>query len=75
MYPVFLESNSICGQLGVCKVKSILREPTCEECTGAITTVSGVIESPEKIAEIVAFLQVCCVNFFKLNFSKKLNIF
>merc|ERR1711929_48166 len=35
MFPVFLEANSICGQLGACGIKSVLGEPTCEECTGA----------------------------------------
>ena len=58
MYPVFLEANAVCGLLGACNLKSILGEPTCDECTGAISAVSDLIESPEKINEIIAFLQV-----------------
>merc|ERR1711976_612155 len=32
MYPVFLEANSVCAQLGACKVKTLVAEPTCDEC-------------------------------------------
>jgi len=58
MYPVFLEANSVCGLLGACVQKSVVKAPTCDECTGSIITVAGVIESEAQIAEIVAFLQV-----------------
>ena len=58
MYPVFLEANSVCELLGACGAKSVVKAPTCEECSGSITAVAGVIESPEKIAEIIEFLKV-----------------
>ena len=61
MYPVFLEATSVCGQLGICAVKSVLGEPTCEDCTGAVGALADVIMSSEKIDEIVAFLQVNCI--------------
>merc|ERR1711951_202563 len=44
MFPVFLEANSICGQLGACGIKSVLGEPTCEECTGATDALAEIIE-------------------------------
>jgi len=56
MYPVFLEANSVCSQLGVCK-KTFLAAPTCDECTGSIGAVADVIESEAQIAEIIAFLE------------------
>ena len=58
MYPVFLEANSVCGLLGACGQKSVVKAPTCDECAGSITTVAGVIESEAKIAEIIEFLKV-----------------
>ena len=58
MYPVFLEANSVGGLLGACGLKSVVKAPTCDECTGSITAVASVIESEAQIAEIVAFLQV-----------------
>merc|ERR1711915_92114 len=57
MYPVFLDPTAVCGELGVCKVKSVLAEPTCDECTASVVLVSEVIKSDAKIADIVAFLQ------------------
>merc|ERR1719435_829010 len=56
MYPVFLEANSVCSQLGVCK-RTFLAAPTCDECTGSIGAVAAVIESEAQIAEIIAFLE------------------
>ena len=57
MYPVFLEANAVCGELGVCK-KTVVSTPTCDECVGSVVLVSEVIKSDAKIAAIVAFLQV-----------------
>merc|ERR1719228_2503447 len=59
MYPVFLEANSVCSQLGVCKknLKTLMTGPTCDECTGSIAQVATVIESEAQIAEIIAFLE------------------
>ena len=57
MYPVFLEANSVCELLGACGQKSVVKAPTCDECTGSIAAVAGVIESADKIAEIIEFLK------------------
>ena len=58
MYPVFLEANSVCGILGACGLKSVVKAPTCDECSGSIAAVAGVIESEAQIAEIIEFLKV-----------------
>merc|ERR1711926_60046 len=57
MFPKFLEANYICGELGACKVKTLLAEPTCEECTGSLAAVADIIGSESKIAEIIEFLK------------------
>jgi len=31
MYPVFLEANSVCGLLGACVQKSVVKAPTCDD--------------------------------------------
>ena len=72
MYPVFLEANSVCGILGACGLKSVVKVPTCDECTGSITAVAGVIESEAQIAEIVAFLQV---SFYSLSTALSVYLF
>merc|ERR1711915_279176 len=56
MYPVFLEPNSVCGELGACMIKNLVGEPTCDECTGSVAAVAALIGSEEKIAEVIAFL-------------------
>jgi len=56
MFPVFLEPNQVCMDLGACMIKSLTGEPTCEECTGNIAKVAALIGSEEKIAEVIAFL-------------------
>merc|ERR550539_855764 len=35
MYPVFLEPNDVCMQLGACAIKTLTGEPTCDECVGS----------------------------------------
>ena len=54
MYPVFLEANSVCGQLGACAKN---KEWTCEECTGGIEAIATIINDPATIADIITFLQ------------------
>jgi len=56
MYSEFLEPNSICSDLGPCKVKSLVRTPTCDECKGAIGALSAKMQSEETIVEISEFL-------------------
>ena len=57
MYPVFLEGNSVCGQLGVCGV----REWTCEECVDGVGQIAGIISDPATVESVVAFLKVSLV--------------
>merc|ERR1711915_133115 len=57
MYPVFLDANDLCMQLGACAVKSLTSVPTCDECTGSLAAIAGLISDEGQIAEIVAFLQ------------------
>jgi len=59
MYPVFLEANSVCGQVGACKKNSYRKtmEATCEDCTAGIGAISGIISNEAKIAEIITFLK------------------
>merc|ERR1711973_701074 len=47
----------MCGDLGACKVKSLLSEPTCDECTGAFAMVAEILGSEAKIAEVIEFLK------------------
>ena len=53
MYPEFLNGAKVCGDLGLC---SMLREWTCEECTGGLEVVAGVFKDPATIDAVVAFL-------------------
>merc|ERR1712002_534234 len=57
MFPVFLDPTGVCGDLGACKVKSLLSEPTCDECTGAFAMVAEILGTEEKIAEVIEFLK------------------
>ena len=60
MYPVFLEANSVCGQVGACKKNSYQKvmSPTCDECTGGVAAVANIIGMESTIAEIMDFLKV-----------------
>ena len=61
MYPVFLEANSVCADLGQCKKNNPFawkKEPTCEDCTAGVGAVAEVIGSDAKIGEIMDFLKV-----------------
>ena len=53
MYPVFLEGTSVCGQIMGCQ----LRDWTCDECTGGLAAIGGIIADPATIADVVTFLQ------------------
>lgn len=59
MYPVFLEANSVCGQVGACKKNSYQKvmSPTCDECTGGVAAVANIIGMESTIAEIMDFLK------------------
>merc|ERR1711936_1416632 len=40
LYPAFIGAGDPCGQLGLCKVKSVLGDWTCDDCTAIMTRVS-----------------------------------
>ncbi len=59
MYPVLLEAESVCGQIGACKKNAFQQvvEPTCDQCTKGLAAVAKVIGSEGKIVEMVNFLK------------------
>ena len=61
MYPVFLEANSVCADVGVCKIisyKKTMTSATCEDCTSGVEAVTDLIKDEDKVAEIITFLTV-----------------
>ena len=54
MYPVYMEGNSVCGQLSVCYVRDI----TCEECVDGVGQIGGIISDPATVESVIAFLKV-----------------
>jgi len=57
MYPVFLNAEDLCMELGACALKSLVATPTCDECTGSVAAIAAMISAEETINEVVAFLQ------------------
>jgi len=58
MYPVFLEANSVCKQLGACKkVNELVGEATCEDCLGGIAGLIFFISSDATVADVITFLK------------------
>merc|ERR1711973_70956 len=57
IYPVFLDPNRICGAFGVCGLKSITREATCDQCTDGMNGLASLLVDRATIQEITAFLQ------------------
>merc|ERR1712168_719277 len=43
LVPKFLDPEVCCSQLGVCSLKSMLSEPTCDECKNAMQGLSGLL--------------------------------
>ena len=58
MYPVFIEGESLCGALGVCFKRSLVKEWTCEECIKGINDIGAIITAEETIVAVIAFLKV-----------------
>ena len=54
MYPVYMEDNSVCGQLSICYV----REWTYEECVNGVGQIAGIISNPATVESVVAFLKI-----------------
>merc|ERR1712038_1651875 len=40
LYPAFIGASDACQRLGLCKVKSVLGDWTCDDCTAIMTRVS-----------------------------------
>ena len=61
MYPTFFDANTICTTLQACPgaVRRSMREWTCEECTGGIEDMGGILVG--QIPDIVDFLKVILV--------------
>merc|ERR1712036_111227 len=60
LYPAFIGGGDPCGQLGLCKVKSVLGDWTCDDCTDIMTRVSEFMKKEETIAQGIAILQGEC---------------
>ena len=58
LYPAFIGGGDPCGQLGLCKVKSVLGDWTCDDCTDIMTRVANFMKDPETIAQGIAVLEV-----------------
>ena len=58
MYPVFLEPTALCGDIGICKVKSVVADTACDDCVGGLDLVAGHLSTEETILKILEFLKV-----------------
>merc|ERR1739845_84570 len=60
LYPAFIGGGDPCGQLGLCKVKSVLGDWTCDDCTDIMTRVAEFMKKDETIAQGISILQGEC---------------
>merc|ERR1712203_1277181 len=51
LYPAFIGASDACQRLGLCKVKSVLGDWTCDDCTAIMTRVSDFMVEPDTIAQ------------------------
>merc|ERR1711978_324899 len=51
LYPAFIGAGDACERLGLCKVKSVLGDWTCDDCTAIMTRVSDFMVEPDTIAQ------------------------
>ena len=58
LYPAFIGGGDPCGQLGLCKVKSVLGDWTCDDCTAIMTRVSDFMVEPDTIEQGIGVLTV-----------------
>ena len=63
LYPAFIGGGDPCGQLGLCKVKSVLGDWTCDDCTDIMTRVAEFMKKDETIAQGISILQARFKNF------------
>merc|ERR1712241_1275393 len=60
LYPAFIGASDACQRLGLCKVKSLLGDWTCDDCTAIMTRVSDFMVEPDTIAQGTGILQGEC---------------
>merc|ERR1712020_29793 len=60
LYPAFIGTSDACQRLGLCKVKSVLGDWTCDDCTAIMTRVSDFMVEPDTIAQGTELLQGEC---------------
>merc|ERR1712008_101574 len=60
LYPAFIGASDVCQRLGLCKVKSVLGDWTCDDCTAVMTRVSEFMVEPDTIAQGTEILQGEC---------------
>merc|ERR1712117_893677 len=60
LYPAFIGAGDACQRLGLCKVKSVLGDWTCDDCTAIMTRVADFMQQPETIQQGVGILTGEC---------------
>merc|ERR1712107_770345 len=60
LFPAFIGAGDACEQLGLCKVKSVLGDWTCDDCTDIMTSVAAFMVKPETIEQGLAVLNGEC---------------
>merc|ERR1712001_339432 len=60
LYPAFIGAGDACERLGLCKVKSVLGDWTCDDCTAIMTRVADFMKEADTIAQGVEILQGEC---------------
>merc|ERR1712032_800441 len=60
LYPAFIGASDACQRLGLCKVKSVLGDWTCDDCTAIMTRVADFMKEADTIAQGVGILQGEC---------------
>merc|ERR1712218_439656 len=60
LYPAFIGAGDACERLGLCKVKSVLGDWTCDDCTAIMTRVADFMKEADTIAQGVGILQGEC---------------
>merc|ERR1712110_689005 len=58
--PRFLGAGDACERLGLCKVKSVLGDWTCDDCTAIMTRVADFMKEADTIPQGVGILQGEC---------------
>merc|ERR1712130_124421 len=60
LYPAFIGGGDPCTELVLCKVKSVLGDWTCDDCTDIMTRVAEFMKKDETIAQGITVLEGEC---------------